>query len=151
MDQDRLEAARTASLFYGLFILLLSGVSVIATLSGDDVSAKRMFGHLMLALVVPWIPMAGLAIGRRMVTTAGAAQALSFGIFAAVAFPGLMLVAVLMSREPLAALALLYVPPVQAVGLGVLLGLLGLMKFAKRRDGEATMVPPGPFPDREGS
>lgn len=107
--------ARAVAMLYALAALMVSLMLAIGVLSAPDVSWRRYAGHLSLAALIPLPPLVLVWLGAKLAKSAAAERALAAGVLVSAALPLLMLVPVMLSREPLAVLALLIVPPAQVV------------------------------------
>jgi peptidoglycan/LPS O-acetylase OafA/YrhL len=113
-DTRTYRTAWGTALAYATLVLLL-GASQLPSMSGDDITIKRIIGVSSLFLMGALLPLAALWLGHRFKSETARWIVQCAVIFACTALPMLMFAMVLSSVEPLAALAVLYVPPTQAV------------------------------------
>ena len=107
--------ARTAAVIYAVIAFALVALNVVAMLSDPSPPWRKVITLSAIAIAAPLVPYAGLRLGTWLAHTDHGRGIAAWGAIAAVAVAAAVMVAILLSAEPLAALALLYVPPLQVL------------------------------------
>jgi hypothetical protein len=122
------EAVRTAAFFYALAVLLLGAMLVLSLLDNQPVPWRKVTGISAITMASAVLPLAGFWAGQRLAKSERAKGVVSWGIVIALGLPFVVGLLALLSSEPLAGLALLYAPPLQAVVIGGSLAAAAITK-----------------------
>ena len=118
MDQTSKAAWRIAA-GYAVILALIIGPRVVAIATQSPEAWRKAVGLSVVGLATASIPFIALKAAARFVATPCHRRAVAWVVIAACALPVVAAAALSFSSEPLAMLALLYVPPVQALALAL--------------------------------
>lgn len=124
-----LTVARSVALLYAVVVGLFQFLNVMAIATQSPDEWRKVVGHAAIGIGAALLPLAALTIGHRFAARETSQRILSAGVIVACVLPFVVAVLLSFSAEPLAMLALLFVPPAQAL---LLVAVLAVTAFAKR-------------------
>lgn len=116
-----IEGARSAAIAYACFAFAAGLLLLIGAIEQLPVGWRKVVAALAFTVFVPLPPILAIQFGERRFKMDGARKVLAWGVTLSCLVPFAILLLIAISPEPLAMLALLYVPPLQLVVLAVTL------------------------------
>lgn len=116
-----IEGARSAAIAYACFAFAAGLLLLISAIEQLPDGWRKVVAAVAMSVFVPLPPILAIQFGERRFKMDSARKILAWGVTLSCLVPVAILLLVAMSPEPLAMLALLYVPPLQLVVLAITL------------------------------
>lgn len=110
-----IDCARSAAITYACFAFAAGLLLLISAIEQLPVGWRKVVSALAITVFVPLPPVVAFRYSERVSKTNGAKQVVAWGVMLSCLLPVAMLVLIAMSSEPLAMLAMFYVPPLQLI------------------------------------